>query len=79
MIKLEESEKLVLEGRKHWFVAFTHIFGFSFRRLFPRSLFLWPENGIFTLEIINAGGVELAYLAYFSVLSGRCLCGCFFL
>ena len=65
MIKLEESEKLVLEGRKHWFVAFTHIFGFFVSAFIPPVIVFMAGKWDFTLEIINAGGVELAYLAYF--------------
>jgi len=35
MTKLEEGEKLILEGRKHWFVAFTYIFGFFLSAAIP--------------------------------------------
>lgn len=55
MIKLEDSEKIVLEGRKHWFIAFTHIFGFFVSIIVPFVLLFilrtWIfEKGGFVLE-----------------------------
>lgn len=55
MIKLEEGEKIVLEGRKHWFIAFTHIFGFFVSVVVPFVLLfilrIWIfEKGGFVLE-----------------------------
>ena len=35
MIKLEEDEKLILEGRKHWFVAFHSYLRFFVSALIP--------------------------------------------
>lgn len=65
MIKLEEGENLVLEGRKHWFVAFIHIFGFFVSAAIPAVIIFMAEKWNFTAEIINAAGIELAYVAYF--------------
>lgn len=65
MIKLEKGEKLILEGRKHWFIAFAHIFGFFVSAAIPAAIIFAAEKWNFTAEIINVGGVELAYVAYF--------------
>lgn len=55
MIKLEEGEKMVLEGRKHWFVAFSYISGFFVSVIIPFVLLFilrtWIfEKGGFVLE-----------------------------
>ena len=65
MIKLEEDEKLILEGRKHWFVAFTHIFGFFVSALIPPVIVFMVVKRDFTVEIISAGGLDLIYAAYY--------------
>ena len=65
MIKLEEGEKLILEGRKHWFVALTHIFGFFVSAIIPVAVFGAARKWDFTAEIISSGGVELVYIVYF--------------
>jgi len=65
MTKLEEGEKLILEGRKHWFVAFTYIFGFFLSAAIPPVIIFAAGKWDFALEIINAGGVELAYAVSF--------------
>ena len=65
MIKLEEGEKLVLEGRKHWLIAFNQIFGFFISAAIPPVIIFTASKWNFALEIINAGGIELAYAAYF--------------
>ena len=65
MIKLEEGENLVLEGRKHWFVAFTQIFGFFISAVIPPVIVFMAGKRDFALGIINSGGIELVYAAYF--------------
>ena len=65
MIKLEEDEKLILEGRKHWFVAFTHIFGFFVSAAIPVIIFLIAKRSDFIIETINAGGHNLILIFYF--------------
>jgi len=65
MIKLEEGEKLVLEGRKHWFIAFNQIFEFFLSAAIPPVIIFTVGKRDFALEIINVGGTELAYAAYF--------------
>lgn len=65
MIKLEEGEKLILEGRKHWFVAFAHIFSFFVSAAIPAVVVFAAGKWNFTAEIINASGIELAYIVYF--------------
>lgn len=65
MIKLEEGEKLALEGRKHWFIAFTHIFSFFISAVIPLVIISMSGGWNFTIEIIRSGGVELVYIAYF--------------
>ncbi|KKT20965.1 MAG: hypothetical protein UW04_C0015G0008 [Parcubacteria group bacterium GW2011_GWB1_43_8] len=65
MIKLEEGENLILEGRKHWFVAFTNIFGFFISAIIPPAVVFMSDKWDFTMEIINSGGIKLAYIAYF--------------
>ena len=65
MIKLEESEKLVLEEEA--LVCRFHSYLWFFVSAFysPPVIVFMVGKWDFTLEIINAGGVELAYLAYF--------------
>ena len=65
MIKLEEGEKLVLEGRKHWFIAFINIFGFFLSALIPPAIVFMSKKWDFTAEIVNFGGDKLIYSAYF--------------
>ena len=65
MIKLEEGEKLVLEGRKHWFIAFTQFFGFFVSAVIPPVIIFMADKWDFTFEIISSGGVKLMHLAYF--------------
>ncbi|MEK7069568.1 MAG: PH domain-containing protein [Patescibacteria group bacterium] len=65
MIKLEEGENLILEGRKHWFIAFTNIVGFFLSAIIPIVVFIMAKKWEFTKEIIMAGGNDLANMVYF--------------
>lgn len=65
MIKLEEGENLVLEGRKHWFIAFTSILGFFVSAIIPTAIVFMSEKWDFTAEVASSGGDKLAYAAYF--------------
>lgn len=65
MIKLEEGEKLMLEGRKHWFIACAHIFGFFASAAIPSVIVFAAGKFDFTVGIINTGGKELVYVIYF--------------
>ena len=53
-----------MEGRKHWFVAFTHIFGFVSALIPPVIVFIVVKRD-FTVEIISARGLDLIYAAYY--------------
>lgn len=64
-MKLEEGEKLVLEGRKHWFIALTSILGFFISGAIPPAVVFMSSRWDFTSEIVNSGGDKLAYAAYF--------------
>ena len=65
MIKLENGEKLALEGRKHWFIALTQIFGFFISAIIPLAVVFMSSRWDFTAEIASSGGDKLAYAAYF--------------
>lgn len=66
MIKLEEGENLILEGRKHWFIAFTNIVGFFLSAIIPFVVFEVAKKWEFTREIIISGGTDLANAVYFA-------------
>lgn len=65
MVKLEEGEKLVLEGRKHWFIALNHIFIFFVSAIIPAAVVFAAGKWNFTAGVISAGGNELAHVVYF--------------
>lgn len=65
MIKLEEGENLILEGRKHWFIALSNIVGFFLSAIIPVVIFVAAKRWAPTEEIINAGGADLATVVYF--------------
>ena len=65
MINLENDEVLVLEGRKHWFVAFTHIFGFFVAAIIPAIAVMILERSDFFANIIRSGGPDIVHIFYF--------------
>ncbi len=65
MIKLEKEEKLVLEGRKHWFIAFTCIFVFFISAIIPPLIFFTAGRWDIAVDTINSGGNSLVYAVYF--------------
>lgn len=66
MIKLEVGENLILEGRKHWFIAFTNIVGFVLSAIIPIVVFALAKKWEFSKEIIIASGSDLASVVYFA-------------
>lgn len=43
-MKLENNEKIILESRKHWFIAFLHVFNFFISVTIPFALLLFLKN-----------------------------------
>lgn len=69
MINFENDEILILEGRKHWFVAFTHIFGFFVAVIIPGIVLIILEKSTFFSETIRSGGSDITHIFYFLYLT----------
>ena len=65
MIKLEEGENLILEGIKHWMIAFTNIVGFFLSAIIPLVIFILAKKWEFTRDAMISGGADLASAVYF--------------
>lgn len=69
MINFENDEILVLEGRKHWFVAFTHIFDFFVVAIISAVVVIILERFSLFVQTGHFGGFDILHIFYFLYLA----------
>lgn len=69
MINFENDEILVLEGRKHWFVAFIHIFGFFVAIITPAVALIVLERFPLFIQMARHSGFDILHIFYFLYLA----------
>lgn len=66
MIKIEDGEKIIFEGRKHWFIPFTYAFSFFISAALIPVILLFAKNWFLDSNVINITyNLRLFYLLLF--------------